>query len=167
MSPDLKTMKPSSAREAKPNPLAVQPAKNSATAGKKGVSWSVINLVLDLMLFASFVLLCWLAALTQFVFPSGATGASWRLLGATVETWRSLQFGTLCVFAIEVLIHIMLHWSWVCGVVESRFLSRALGKRTTGDDGGRTLVGVILLAGTLLLMGAGLGVAAYFLQRVE
>ena len=142
-------------------------AKVIATAGKNRVSWSVINLALDFLLFATFVALCWLAALTQFVFPIGPTGSSWRLLGGTVDTWRSLQFWVLCGLAGEVLIHIMLHWSWVCGVVESRFVSRASSKRKTIDDGGRTLVGVFCLAATLLLFGAGLGFAALMLKRVE
>lgn len=137
------------------------------TAKKSRISWSLINLALDILLFLNFVVLCWLAALTQFVFPSGATGDSWRLLGGTAEFWRNLQFAALCLFAGEVLVHIMLHWSWVCGVVESRFLSRIAGKKTAGDDGGRTLVGVILLAATLLVMGIGLGIASYLMQRVE
>ena len=136
-------------------------------AKKIRISWSLVNLALDILLFLTFVVLCWLAALTQFVFPNGATGDSWRLLGGTVESWRNLQFAALCLFAGEVLVHIMLHWSWVCGVVESRFLSRIAGKKAAGDDGGRTLVGVILLAATLLLMGIGLGVASYLMQRVE
>ena len=122
--PDLETMKPGSAMEAKIDKSADLVLKGTAPSGKHRISWSVVNLTLDLLLFVTFVTLCWLAALTHFVFPSGATGASWRLFGGTVETWRSLQFGVLCVFAGEVLVHIMLHWSWVSGVVESRFRSR-------------------------------------------
>lgn len=160
-------MEPSLPDEAKIDRSVQRVVKSVAPAGKSRISWSVINLALDLLLFGTFVLLCWLAALTHFVFPEGATGASWRLLGGTVDVWRSAQFWVLCAFAGEVLIHVMLHWSWVCGVVESRFLSRPAGKRAAGDDGGRTLVGVILLAVTLLLMGAGLGIAANLLQRVE
>lgn len=135
--------------------------------GKRPLSWNIINLALDVLLFLTFALLCWLAALTQFVFPGGATGDSWRLLGADVEYWRDIQFGTLCIFAVGVLVHIMLHWSWVCGVVESRFLTRGTGKKGPNDDGGRTIVGVMLLTATLLIMGIGLGAAAYLMQRVE
>lgn len=149
-----------------PNRAPVSDSAHPA-AKKSRVSWSLINLALDILLFLNFVALCWLAALTQFVFPRGATGDSWRLLGGAVEFWRNLQFAALSLFAGEVLVHIMLHWSWVCGVVENRFLSRIAGKKAAGDDGGRTIVGVMLLAATLLLMGIGLGVASYWMQRIE
>ena len=161
------TIQPGPAKKVKTAKGATTPREEIAPGGKSKISWSVINFALDLVLFLVFVLLCWLAALTQFVFPSGATGASWRLLGGSVETWRNFQFAVLCVLAGGILIHVMLHWTWVCGIVESKFLARVGGKRVTSDDGKRTLVGVILLAATLLIVLAGLGVAAYSLQRVE
>ncbi len=142
-------------------------AKSGVHRQANGLSWTVINFALDVGLFITFVFLCWTASLTQFLFPSGPTGESWRLLGATVEGWRTFQFWILAVFAIEVLIHVMLHWSWVCGVVESRVLTRAGGKRVVGDDGARTLIGVILLAATLLLLGIALGAAALLMQRTD
>lgn len=142
-------------------------ATRSAARSSKGISWTLINFLLDLALFLTFVWLCWVAALTQFVFPGGSTNDSWRLFGVSIEGWRQFQFWTLCVFAIGVLVHIMLHWSWVCGVVEARFLSKWRGKRVVGEDGSRTLIGVMLLATTLLVMGLGLGAAAYLMERID
>jgi hypothetical protein len=162
--PEFKMMEPNLAPNSPTHPAVVNTHEKS---NKTRTSWSVINFALDLLLFSTFVILFWLSALTQFVFPAGATGASWQLFGGSLESWHTLQFWVLCAFAIEVLIHIMLHWSWVCGVVESQFFVSASGKRTKGNDGRRTLVGVILLAATMFLLGAGLGIAACLLRRVE
>lgn len=61
----------------------------------------------------------------------------------------SLQFAILCALALGITLHIMLHWTWVCGVI-----ARQLFKKCDfPDDGVRTLCGVGLLI-TLLLTGA-------------
>ena len=158
----------STAKKSEIRPAArTEAPKQRTEQASQRISWTVTNFALDFMLFLTFILLCWTASLTHFVFPSGPTGESWRLLGASVDGWRTFQFWLLAVFAIEVLVHVMLHWSWVCGVVESRVLTRAGGKRIVGDDGARTLIGVCLLAATLLLLGIGLGAAALFMQRID
>lgn len=133
----------------------------------RSLSWTLVNFLLDAALFIIFAMLCWVSALTRFVFPNGSTGTDWTFAGRSLDNWRDFQFGVLCAFAVGVLIHVMLHWTWVCGVVESKLLSRVFGKRIAGNDGTRTLVGVILLALTLLGMGIGLAVAAYLMKRTD
>jgi hypothetical protein len=158
-------------KEKKTEKRPLSEVKNIGTdrskSGKTPFSWSVINLLLDLLLFATFVWLAWLSIVTQFLFPRGATGDSWTLLGYGVNEWRNLQFWTLAMLAGEIVVHVMLHWTWVCGVVENKFLFTSSGTRVKSDDGIRTLIGVSLLAATLLFMGIGLGVAAYFMRQVE
>jgi hypothetical protein len=148
--------------ERRQKPTVIKRAKVPA-----GISWSLVNFVLDGILFVAFVLLCWIASVTQWLFPPGATGENWTLLGAKVEVWRQFQFGVTCFLAAAILIHVMLHWSWVCGVFETRILSQFTCKRSPSNDGARTLVGVILLATTILLSGLALGIAASIMQRIE
>jgi hypothetical protein len=74
----------------------------------------------------------------------------------------NIQFATLSLLALGVLIHVMLHWSWVCGVITSR-LSR--GKKGKLDDGVQTIWGVGLLIVILNILGVAIAVAAVAIQE--
>jgi hypothetical protein len=51
----------------------------------------------------------------------------------------------LAVMAAAVLLHVMLHWTWVCGVIASRLGNKKAGAAVAKDDPSRTLWGVALL----------------------
>jgi hypothetical protein len=85
----------------------------------------------------------------QFVFPPGTGARGWALWGTDFNQWSSLQYGLICGFGFASTIHIMLHWSWVCGVIARKLLHQ----RELPDDGIRTVYGVGLLI-VLLLSGA-------------
>ena len=72
--------------------------------------------------------------------------------------WTEAQFALMCSMALAVLLHLMLHWSWVCGVVALRV---AKDKKAKLDDGIRTLYGVGLLIVVLHVLAIALA-AAYF-----
>lgn len=124
------------------------------------MTWSrtIVNWTLDVVLAMSLLVAIWTAAIVEFVFPKGADGDWCRLWGWSRADWSRIHFGCLFLFALLALVHLMLHWSWVCGVVSQR-LSRRLGRRVALADAEQTLVGVALLVGSLVVMG-GLFVAA-------
>jgi hypothetical protein len=35
----------------------------------------------------------------------------------TYDQWAGLQFGLIATPALGLLLHVMLHWNWVCGIV--------------------------------------------------
>jgi len=65
----------------------------------------------------------------------------------------------------SVILHVMLHWTWVCGVVENWHRKRR-GSAATGktDAGNRTLWGVGTLIVVLNVLGLGIAVAALSVQ---
>ena len=75
-----------------------------------------------------------------------------------------VHFALLCTFAFAILLHLMLHWNWVCGVVASRFARRRDGRKTMADDGARTIYGVSSLIGVLMVLGLATGLAALAVQ---
>jgi hypothetical protein len=77
------------------------------------------------------------------------------------DQWTSLQFAMVAVLALGVLIHVMLHWSWVCGVVATRV---ARNKQAKFDDGTQTLYGVGLLLVIFNLLGLAIAAAALSIQ---
>jgi len=116
------------------------------------MSKTIVNFWLDCALAVTFVLLCWVSAVLQLLFPAGVASAEWTLWGGTVVDWRNIQFYVLCTLALGVILHVMLHWSWVCGVVVTRLLGRKVGR----DNGSQTLWGVGTLVVILHLLAGGL-----------
>ncbi len=129
--------------------------KRRPAAQKLSWSWSWINLLLDAALLVAFTALCFASVVVRFVFPPGPAADGWTLWGSDYDAWGGIQFALLAMLAVGILVHVMLHWSWVCNVIASRVAGR--GARV--DDGLQTIYGVCLLIGLLLTLGAGLAVA--------
>ena len=124
-----------------------------------------VNFWLDALLLALFSVVCWASTVLRFVFPAGPSAAGWTIWGLDYDDWAGIQFGALCVFAGAVLVHVMLHWSWVCGVVASKRRRRKGTATPSGrDDAARTLWGVGLLLVVLHAIGAGVAAAALSVQ---
>jgi hypothetical protein len=121
------------------------------------MSRTALNFWLDSALLGLFLALVFTSVVAQFIFPPGTAAAGWKLWGGGYAQWRDVQFGTLCAFTLAVLLHLMLHWSWVCGVVAST-LKR--NKKPHLDDGVRTLYGVGALIVILNLLGLAVAAAA-------
>ena len=128
------------------------PATPTDRAGRKrrAWTWSDVNLLLDALLLVLFAAVCCAAVVIRFVFPPGPAAAGWTLWGLDYDAWGGLHFGLLAALAGGILVHVMLHWSWVCGVVAGR-LSRRAGGRV--DEGMQTIYGVALLIALLVVVG--------------
>ena len=126
-----------------------------------------INFWVDVFLLVVFLLLCWSSVVVRYVFPVATKSAGWTLWGLDYLAWSDIQFATLCVMLATVLLHVMLHWTWVCGVLESwqrkRRGTAATGKKT--DTGNRTLWGVGLMIVILNVLGLGIALAALSIQE--
>jgi hypothetical protein len=155
---DVETVSPAATpaleRRSPPSASGGKPARRS------GWSWSWINLLLDAALLVAFMAVCFAAVVVRFVFPPGPAAAGWTLWGLDYDAWGGIQFGLLAVLAIGILVHVMLHWSWVCNVIASRLVGR--GARV--DDGLQTIYGVGLLIGLLLAVGSALAAAVLTVQ---
>lgn len=120
------------------------------------MSRTIINFLLDSTLLVAFVVLIWCSVILRFVFPPGPNADGWTLWGFDYDQWAGFQFALVGVLTLGFLVHVMLHWNWVCGVVATR-LSRQ--KRAAVDDGIQTLYGVGLLIVLLGAIGVGVAVA--------
>ena len=123
----------------------------------KKVSRTMVNFWLDCSLLILFLLLTWFSLILRYVFPPGTQAEGWFLWGRDYQFWCDLQFASLAALALAVLVHVMLHWSWICGVVATRI--RRTGGAAARDDGNRTLWGVGLLIAIIHLIGLGFACA--------
>ena len=120
------------------------------------MSRTLVNFLLDTVLLVAFVLLVWCSVVVRFVFPPGPSATGWKLWGYDFDPWAGLQFSLVGALFVGILVHVMLHWSWVCGVLASR-LSRDRKGRV--DEGLQTIYGVALLIAVLATIGVGVGAA--------
>jgi hypothetical protein len=134
-------------------------AKGEATKRLK-FSLTLINFWLDTILMLTFVALSITAVIVQFVFPPGVAAKGWLLWGMNYGQWCSLQFGMLSLLGFGVVVHVMLHWTWVCGVVVRKLLHR----KELPDDGIQTVYGVGLLITLLLTAATVIGFAMLSIQ---
>ncbi|QDT51808.1 hypothetical protein Pan258_59010 [Symmachiella dynata] len=127
------------------------------------MSKTIFNFWLDTLLMVLFLCLAAVSAITQFVFPPPANANGWLLWGATYGHWLSIQFGILCALGLGILLHVMMHWGWVCGVISTKF-SRSKKRM---DDGIQTIVGVGLLIVLLHIVGGFVFAAWVMIQKPE
>lgn len=123
-----------------------------------------VNFLLDTLLLIMFCAIMATAVIVRFIFPPGPDAAGWLLWGYNYDSWCTLQFGLIAAFALGILIHLMLHWNWVCGIVVTQF---SRNKRMKVDDGTQTIWGVGLLIVLLNVLGLAIAVAALTIQSAS
>lgn len=120
------------------------------------MSRAVVNFLLDFVLLIVFVVLLGATLILRFVFPAATQADGWRLWGMGYDGWSEVQFWLLSLLFIGAIVHVMLHWTWVCGIVARRVLRK---KAAVLEDGTMTLYGVGVLA-IIFGLTAGLVLAA-------
>lgn len=120
---------------------------------------TLINFWLDCLLLIVFCLLGWISAVLRFLFPLGPAVFEYQLWGWDYADWSDAQFTVLCIFAGCVLLHVMLHWNWVMGVLSQR-LSKSKNKNRSLD----TIYGVVLLIALLHILGIAFAAAMFSLE---
>ena len=89
---------------------------------RRRLSVSVINFWLDTSLLFMLCALGWVSATLQIVFPAPTAADGWILWGLSYDQWRDVQFVILCLLALGVVLHVMMHWNWVCSVIAMQIL---------------------------------------------
>ncbi len=113
------------------------------------MSRTITNFLLDGVLLALTVAIFATSCVVRFVFPPGTAAKGWTIWGQNYDAWAALQFNLMALAVLSILLHVMMHWNWVCGV----FATRLFRRKPRPDDGTQTLYGVIVLMGLLLLLG--------------
>lgn len=130
------------------------------SSGHRRVSRTAVNFLLDFSLLVAFLGLIWNTAVLRFVFPPATSATGWALWGFNYDDWSGFQFVLVCVLLLGVLLHVMLHWSWICGVIAARVPRPKGQKSPRPDEGAQTLYGVGLIIVIVNAIGLMLAAAA-------
>lgn len=122
-----------------------------------------INFWLDSLLLCLFCALMAVSTIVRFVFPPIAESRSWRLWGGNLHDWSDLQFGLIAALALAILVHVMLHWNWVCGLLAAKLSCNRKGRV---DEALQTIYGVGLLIVLLTLIGGVIAAAQLTIERL-
>ena len=108
-----------------------------------------VNFWLDLATLLVMIGLAATGGIIHFVLPAG-TGRSLSLFGLDRHEYGDVHFYLAVTVAALLVLHVLLHWSWVCGVVGRAFGNPEPSRRA------RTTWGVVVLCFIALFLGAGL-----------
>jgi len=111
-------------------------------------SRTVLNFVIDVTGLLLMLFMLYTGFLIRFVLPPGSTGRhggrGLTLLGMDRHDWGDLHFWVAVALVALLLLHVALHWSWVCGLWR---------RWRNGSRRARTVSGTALLLGLVLLLG--------------
>ncbi|MDP1798752.1 MAG: hypothetical protein Q8K78_14755 [Planctomycetaceae bacterium] len=131
-------------REPSPTTVGAAPTRSSFWTRYK----TLINFWLDAVLLLLFLVQAWLLTVVALVFPRDDLRST--IWGIGFADWLDGLFIVFCTFGVGVTLHVMLHWTWICGTIATRLL----GRKATRDDGTQTLLGVGFLIALLHALGA-------------
>jgi len=147
-----------------PHPSTPPPSRPSARPAPvrpaRRLSNNAINFIVDLFLLIAFMIVLTVTAIVQFILPDSSRATGWTLWSFNRTIWQRILAGSIAVFGLLVLLHLILHWGWVCSFVSSR-LSKMLGRPVTVDESAKTIWGVATLIFVLTCIGTVLLVAEF------
>jgi hypothetical protein len=83
------------------------------------MSKSSVNFVVDTIAFVAILFLASTGILVRFVLPAGS-GHFMQLWGMDRHEWGQIHFWIAVALVVLLVLHIVLHWSWVIGMVKGR-----------------------------------------------
>ncbi len=112
---------------------------------------STLNFIIDVVAFLIMLAMVATGLLMRFVLPPGSGGRLSLWLG-TRHDWGEVHFWLAVGLAALLLLHLALHWSWVCGLVAS-WLRRPHTPAHPPHPLRRNLLGTAILAAVVACVG--------------
>ena len=131
------------------------------------MSWSkpATNFVVDAFALLVFLCMLWTRFITFLVVPPPSIDEAWRLWGGTHADWDRIEFGLTVLFTLVILLHLILHWTWITHFVRHRVTRRQQGAPPLAS-GVQTIYGVAFMIGLFTILGGLLAVAVIMAKPI-
>lgn len=121
---------------------------------------NTLNFAVDALTLLTMLVMILTGLLIEFVLPPRrATGVHQTLWGMDRHDWGEIHFWTAVVLGLLLLLHVALHWEWVC-VTVGRLLQRGQEKTLVARAPVRNVYGAGFLALIVAIIGGFLWVAS-------
>ncbi len=130
-----------------------QPVARTNGRPRPRLSRAAVNFIVDACLFLNLVILLWIILLLNVIFPPATGADGYVVWGIGYDSWNQALLWTAGTFTFGILLHLILHWNWVCSFVRSR-VAASLGRSFVPNPATNTLYGVSVLIGVFLVGGA-------------
>jgi len=127
------------------------------------MSRSTLNFFVDLLLASLFLTVLAVVGVVHLTFPTAAQASGWTVWGWSFDRWSNAEFVAIALFTICVIVHLILHWTWVYGFVATR-VARRFHTQASNASSIKTLYGVMTLIIVLTLLGSFLLAAEFSAQ---
>ncbi|MCL4222393.1 MAG: DUF4405 domain-containing protein [Phycisphaerales bacterium] len=109
-----------------------------------------INYIVDLLTFLAMLGIAGTGLIMKFALPPGSGGAGLALWSLGRHDWGSIHFWCTVALAVLLVLHLYLHWSWVC-VLTNRLMHpfRKVAPPTKGKQRWAGVAVLIVLVGGL------------------
>lgn len=110
-----------------------------------------INYVVDLLTLLAMLGIAGTGLIMKFALPPGSGGAGLALWSLGRHDWGSIHFWCTVALGVLILLHLYLHWSWVC-VLTNRLLhpSRKVTPPAKGTQRWAGVAALLVLVGALV-----------------
>ena len=126
---------------------------------------STVNFVVDVLTLLVVLMMIYTGLLLKWVLPPGS-GHTKVLWGYARHDWGQVHFWIAVALGGLLLVHLFLHWTWICAMVAKAVRH---GKADTAKMGAKTqyLYGLGILAAVVVLFVLLLSVASMSVEKLE
>jgi hypothetical protein len=78
---------------------------------------TMVNFVVDTVTFLAMAVVVVTGVVMEWVLPPGSPGRGLTLLGLDRHGWGDVHFWGAVSLAVLVIVHLWLHWAWICTMV--------------------------------------------------
>ena len=124
---------------------------------------NVLNLVIDVVTFVALMVVGVTGLLMKFVLPSGSPRLGLALFGWDRHDWGAFHFWATVGLGVILVLHLALHWQWVCTTIGRMVMGRRRQARMGALE--RNVVGVAWLVIVVGVTAGLLGGAKMLVQQ--
>lgn len=131
---------------------------------------NTLNFVIDAVTLLTMTAMIWTGLLLRFVLPPGTGGSHGgrrlALAGLDRHDWGAIHFYLAALLAALIIVHVALHWNWVCGTIR-RWVGPGTRSASEAGTRGRHAFGLLFLGLVAVVLAGSVWLADRFVEETR